>query len=554
MRSNSFARLSIILALMASPAAAQTSMLYEVPLQERIDEADLVFEGRVQAQESFWNEDRTLIFTSSAVDVYRLFKGRVVAERVEVVTPGGRVGLIAQLVEPSLHLQPGDVGLFLVAGADEHGGLGKSNVSGRFVPVASVQGMVRYDEIRGIANDVFTTYGDIERDLHAAVAEHTGAPAVLTHYDVPVPAGRRVAKTGLVPSIASISPGTLTAGTNTVLTISGSGFEAYDGGTNSRVFFPNADDGGSSLINAPAGLVSMWTDTEIQVRVPTRAGTGTVTVQTASAQQATSSTSLTIDYNLIGLPFSGDLWRTSLAAKSAGGGYSMRMSTSTSDGGASFAGSPAVAPFERALLTWQQITGLNIQADGADIDSSRIAPNSDNDIITFENDATPLPSGVLGRAFSGFISCDGQTWIVQGIDLQFRRDGNSVTWNWGPDANSGNRADFESVALHELGHAHQLGHIIAPGKVMHYALTNGTDVRVLNADSDIAGGNDALDFVQRLNTFCGGRMWTGMQRLVGVGVEDDVARGGYELSGPYPNPASQNASFTVRVDRNESVR
>ena len=37
-------------------------------------------------------------------------------------------------------------------------------------------------------------------------------------------------------------------------------------------------------------------------------------------------------------------------------------------------------------------------------------------------------------------------------------------------------------------------------------------------------------------------------------MEDDVARGGYELSGPYPNPASQNASFTVRVDRNESVR
>jgi hypothetical protein len=553
MRPNRIVRLSFILFLIAGPVAAQTSLLYEVPLQERIEAAQLVVEGRVVDQHSFWNEGRSLIFTSSKVDIYRLFKGRLLTGQIEVVTPGGRVGMTAQAVEPSLQLAPGDVGVFLVEAADEGDGLGTSDASGRYVPVASVQGLVRYDEIRGSANDVFSTYGDIGGDLHAAIALSTGEPTVVGEYAVPLPVSQRVAKTGLAPSINSISPGTLTAGTNTVLTIGGSGFEAYDGGANSKVFFANADDGGSSLINAPAGLISSWTDTEIQVRVPSRAGTGAVTVQTASSEQATSASSLTIDYTLLGLPYNGDLWRTSLAAKSAGG-YSMRMSTSTADGGVSFAESPAVAPFERALLNWQQITGLNIRTDGADIDSSRVAPNSENDIITFETDITPLPSGVLGRAYSGFISCDGQTWIVQGIDLQFRRDGNSVTWNWGPDSNSGNRADFESVALHELGHAHQLGHIIAPGKVMHYALTNGTDVRVLNAASDIAGGNDAIDFVQGLDYPCGTRTWTGMQRLVGVGVEDEMARSGYELSVPHPNPASEHAAFTIRVDRMESVQ
>jgi hypothetical protein len=272
-----------------------------------------------------------------------------------------------------------------------------------------------------------------------------------------------------------------------------------------------------------------------------------VTVQTASSQQASSASVLTIDYNLISVPYRGDLLRSSLASKVTGG-YSMRMSTSTADGGVSFAGSDAVAPFERALLNWQEITGLNIRTDGADIDSSKIAPNSQNDIITFETNTTPLPSGVLGRAFSGFISCDGQTWIVQGIDLQFRRDGNSVSWNYGPSANSGNRADFESVALHELGHAHQLGHIIAPGKVMHYALTNGTDVRILDTSSDIAAGNDVLDFAQDLNTFCG-RRWTGMERLVNVSVDNEIAREGFDLSSAYPNPTSNGAAFTLLLDR-----
>ncbi len=547
-----FLRLLLPLALLAVPAAAQTTLLYEVPIQQRIEHADLVVEGRVTQQRSFWNHDRTLIYTASSVDVYRLFKGRLTSGKVEIVTPGGRIGLTAQHVEPALRLEPGDIGIFLVQNARVAGDYTQNSSSKVFEPVASVQGMIRYDETRGLASDAFSVYADIERDLHGEIVARTGQAEVLTAYSVPIPAARRTAKQGSAPSIGSISPAILTAGTNTELTITGTGFETYDSGTNSMVFFANADDGGASLVNAPPALVSSWTDTEIRVRVPTRAGSGPVTVQTASSAQATSSSALTVDYNLVGLPFGGDLWRTSLASKAAGG-YSMRMSTSTADGGVSFAGSAAVEPFERALLNWQQSTGLNIRADGADIDSSRIAPNSDNDIITFETDASPLPSGVLGRAFSGFISCDGQTWIVQGIDIQFRRDGNSITWNYGPEANSGNRADFESVALHELGHASQLGHIIAAGRVMHYALTNGTDVRVLDAPSDIAGGNDAIDFAQSLNTFCGGTMWTGMQRLVGVGIEDDVIREGHALSAAYPNPANDRASFSLRVERSEPV-
>ncbi len=180
---------------------------------------------------------------------------------------------------------------------------GKTDRTNSYQPYASVQGFARYDELRGRASDVFTTYTDIEQELHRAVVARTGEPVVMKAYSVPKPAEVRTAKSGMVPVIVSISPTTVTAGTNDVLTITGTGFEASDGGTNSRVFFANADDGGNTIIAAPAGLVSSWSDTQIQVRVPSRAGTGSVTVQTASSQQATSAATLTIEYNLLTLSF-----------------------------------------------------------------------------------------------------------------------------------------------------------------------------------------------------------------------------------------------------------
>ena len=50
------------------------------------------------------------------------------------------------------------------------------------------------------------------------------------------------------------------------------------------------------------------------------------------------------------------------------------------------------------------------------------------------------------------------------------------------------QADFETVALHELGHAHQLSHVIMLGAVMHYAVEGGSTARTLSAN-DTAAGN-----------------------------------------------------------------
>ena len=63
-------------AVLFGTAGAQ-SPLYKVDLDERIDRSELIVEGRVVDQESFWNRSRTLIYAASTIEVYRVFKGQL---------------------------------------------------------------------------------------------------------------------------------------------------------------------------------------------------------------------------------------------------------------------------------------------------------------------------------------------------------------------------------------------------------------------------------------------------------------------------------------------
>jgi hypothetical protein len=66
----------------------------------------------------------------------------------------------------------------------------------------------------------------------------------------------------------------------------------------------------------------------------------------------------------------------------------------------------------------------------------------------------------------------------------------AYTWNFATTAPTSQQYDFESVALHELGHGAQLTHIIAPTAVMNYAIANGATSRVLDSNTDITAARD----------------------------------------------------------------
>ena len=50
----------------------------------------------------------------------------------------------------------------------------------------------------------------------------------------------------------------------------------------------------------------------------------------------------------------------------------------------------------------------------------------------------------------------------------------SSSWYFGAGTIADEEIDFETVALHELGHGHQLGHVINSSNVMHYTIAKKT--------------------------------------------------------------------------------
>ena len=91
---------------------ANGQALYEVPIGEKIQGSTLIFEGRVIAQKSFWNPQRTMIYTSSTVEVYKIFKGATAKSSVEVMTYGGSVGTMSMEASDLLTLAKDEVGVF----------------------------------------------------------------------------------------------------------------------------------------------------------------------------------------------------------------------------------------------------------------------------------------------------------------------------------------------------------------------------------------------------------------------------------------------------------
>jgi len=80
-------------------------LLEPVSLSRRATEADVIVEGRVLSRESFWKPDSSGIYTSHLIGIYKVLKGNTVLSEVELITPGGIVGMDMEVVNPSLHLR-----------------------------------------------------------------------------------------------------------------------------------------------------------------------------------------------------------------------------------------------------------------------------------------------------------------------------------------------------------------------------------------------------------------------------------------------------------------
>jgi hypothetical protein len=341
----------------------------------------------------------------------------------------------------------------------------------------------------------FVRYNSIENELYPQLQSKLGRGYTVIDAKFTLAKKANTAAKTNAPTITSFTPTTVNGGatynpTTNVLTIAGTNFGAK--ASPAAVIFDDANDGsgGNTVeVSATDNLIVSWTPTEIKVRVPARAGTGTISVRDASNATATSFQELNINYGILTATFSGYTKQLNLMNDNGNGGYSIFYSTSTAGGGidmSSTAGASTKACFQRALYTWKEDVGFNGQEDGNT--TSQGVSLDGQCLVTYDNTNTgnaPLSSGVLAVCYSFFNYCtlaSQNEFQKTEFDIVIRNTGVSVgstSFEIGPCAPGSSSIDLETVILHELGHAINLAHINDgseglstgnPPKLMNYAV------------------------------------------------------------------------------------
>ncbi|GAB5556858.1 MAG: hypothetical protein SchgKO_10710 [Schleiferiaceae bacterium] len=432
-------------------------------MEQQIAETELVVEGKILSSTSQWNTAHNFIYTVHEVQVYKIFNGKY-SGVVSVVTPGGRVGDYRLHASESLDLRPGNVGVFFLK--PFHKLSGKS----QYEVVSDMQGFYRYDLIANTVSNPFESYDGITSDFYNVLRSHFGNTIVQAQFMDFSEAGQNFVQSAQKVA-ATISPTTISAGTESVVTLTGTGF----GSTMGTVEFKWSDDGGNTYQPALASQIQSWTDTEIQVQVPSYAGTGTVRITDAQNNAQETAGILTITFAQSNGETFGIATQTSLIDQNNIGGYTWRMFTDFD------ADTSARPEFMAAFSNWRCNSNVNWRiGDVTNNDSSVV---DGENVIRFDN-GNELPMGVLGRCYTFTFTCNSPDEEAA-IELDMVID-DGTAYHYGPGTPQPGEFDFQSIVLHELGHGHQLSHVIDSNDVMYYGLAPEVIRRTLGTN-DIAG-------------------------------------------------------------------
>jgi hypothetical protein len=482
---------------------ARPQGLYPVSTEQKIIHSSLIVEGKVIAKKSEWNANHTMIYTTNSVEVYKVFKGTLQKNVIDIITIGGAVDGHAIQASHLLELNKNDVGVFFCRPQTAKNA--PASFTSSLEVYSSSQGFLKYDLSSKSANAPFIKYDDIERILYRDLRNKTGRSPEIKNSTFSIEKSKSKFQSNnstLAPVISNFSPATVTAGTlldpaNNELTINGSGFGSSSG--DAAVLFSHADYPSGTqfvVVDYTSPLIISWSATQIRVRVPTQAGTGPIRVVDNTGNFVNSSTNLSVLYSVLTAEFGAPYGtkQFNLGNMNGSGGYSIKYSTSTANSGVNINTSPAKATFLRALNTWKESVGVNfIEAGTTTLQT--VNPDDGENIVEYDNGGTgmgPLADGVLATCFSGVTICtndpDNNQARKTGFDIVLRNTGfssGSVAFTLGPCpplSETTNVVDLETVLLHELGHALNLGHIVdplvgtgagtaSPAKVMHFAIS-----------------------------------------------------------------------------------
>ncbi len=497
----------------------------KLAIEGQIMTSSHIVEGAVISRKSVYDSNQTNIYTINTVEVYKVFKGAANAY-IDVVTEGGFIGTKGQIIDPSLELSLGDTGLFLLL--EDHLKLEQVSSIAKFKSNGASQGFYKYNLYDDVANNSSHTMTSIDSNLYTLLDRYTTQPFIEIK---PLPFKRpSIDRDTQDMTITSVSPATITAGTKAILTINGSGFGSNQG----TVSFKDANSGGTTFITALSSQIVSWSDTQIGVEVPSRAGNGTIRVNTIASSVESSDQIIVIyaerNFNTTGTnPMALQIQHVDM---NGNGGYTLQLQTDFDSN------VPAKNAFLRSLERWRCDTGLNMQL-GAASTTNTIAEDGIN-IIRFDV-GTELPNNNLGLTSYYFETCT-EGGIVKAFLNEFDISFNDTTnWEFGPSSATGAKIDFETVSLHLLGHARLLEHVVDVNSNMNFFIEAAQNTRVLSAN-DIAGGTN-VQLRSTTSPICGESIMTDAECT--LSINEAILNDAISL---FPNPAKHRV-FLVNTGK-----
>lgn len=461
-----------------------SSLLSPVSLKEKCMYATTIIHGEIVATETTWDKDHNNIYTIATIQVYESIKGNT-TETLQIATQGGTVENRIQINSNTPEFRTGNEGVFFLKPAT----VTFSNATNTFKLATAIQGFIKLDKTNGKLYSVFDQYSSLS-NLKNKITTNTSENWELIKLRPSI--NRSTQGTTASPIITNFTPITISAGTKSVLTINGSNF----GNTRGSVGFRDANEGGAIFTNTLDTQILNWSDTQIRIEVPFFAGTGIIRITNSTNESGTSTDNLEVPYSFINLhSSSGEAFQPLLFNNNGNGGYDLVYHEE-------FAASNAVPFFEESFEFWRCESGINFTFSGTTTNDT--TADDGVSLIRFDN-GSELEPGVLGAVITRVNgSCDFDN--LASISEHDYIWNDSTNWHFGSNNPSFNEVDFKTVALHEHGHAHQLGHVIDPNAVMHFSTSSG-QVRYELSDND----RDGAQFI--INKFLQGSLCRGLDLM-----------------------------------------
>lgn len=512
----------------------------KIPLAERIASTTAIVHGRVIAQHATWDDAHRSIYTINTVIVYDAWSTDAgVSDTISIVTEGGDMGAMGRTVIGALQLSVGDDGYLLLERPRRRDiTLHNAGTTVWYRPYAETQGLFVVRD--GIVVDCWGTTG---RSAEAFEAELPSAWQHRRHAPRPSePAARPAKSLDHVQGTITVLPVRVIGGMGEPVTITGSGFGSERG--DSYVTFTQDGTNYHSPDYARTFKYRSWSDTEIVVEVPP-SYSGTVRVVVGSTTHESADV-LRVTSNLAARSINPLTFNT-LINTNGSGGYTWAMDPELYDN------AQARSCVESVMREFRCKTGMSFTVSPEPA-TAGYALNDGINAIVFDAPGYELGAGAVAYCDWIWYSCilgDQTFYWVRDTDCRLSR---KFDWYYGEGPNpTFGMAKLRYVLFHEIGHAHQFGHVSELGESMHPV------VQALPAEEWLARDTITTS-EQRAGTFMTtlGRTFTfracGVQPLIAPANDDCVATSvdGSEEIGVteqlrlWPNPTS--GVVTVEID------